>query len=65
MGENTYYLAFVDAIRNLKKANLPAAPLEKSLKDYVLDPEHAVPGTMEFPFKDLETVYGVDLSWFP
>ncbi|KAL6508566.1 hypothetical protein OROGR_023277 [Orobanche gracilis] len=63
IGEFSYYLAFADSIRTAARAGMEVAPLVNMLKGYAQ--ENPMHPDYPLPILDLQTVYGIDLSWYP
>ncbi|KAL6544118.1 hypothetical protein OROGR_010615 [Orobanche gracilis] len=63
VGEFSYYMAFADSLRTASKAGIEVGSLVGLLRDYATDnPMHP---DYPLPILDLQTVHGIDLSWYP
>ncbi|KAL6498007.1 hypothetical protein OROGR_028404 [Orobanche gracilis] len=63
VGEFSYYMAFADSLRTASKAGIEVGPLVELLRNYATEnPMHP-----DYPLliPDLQTVHGIDLSWYP
>ncbi|KAL6538151.1 hypothetical protein OROGR_012139 [Orobanche gracilis] len=63
IGEFSYYLAFADSIRTAARAGMEVGPLVDMLKGYAQ--ENPMHPDYPLPILDLQTVYGIELSWYP
>ncbi|KAL6559692.1 hypothetical protein OROGR_004809 [Orobanche gracilis] len=63
VGEFSYYMAFADSLRTASKAGIEVGPLVGLLRDYAT--ENPMHPDYPLPILDLQTVHGIDLSWYP
>ncbi|KAL6562309.1 hypothetical protein OROGR_003316 [Orobanche gracilis] len=63
VGEFSYYMAFADSLRVSSKAGVEVGPLVELLRDYAT--ENPMHPDYPLPILDLQTVHGIDLSWYP
>ncbi|KAL6509388.1 hypothetical protein OROGR_022698 [Orobanche gracilis] len=63
VGEFSYFMAFADSIRVSSKAGIEVGPLVELLKGYAT--ENPMHPDYPLPILDLQTVHGIDLSWYP
>ncbi|KAL6506259.1 hypothetical protein OROGR_024440 [Orobanche gracilis] len=63
VGEFSYYMAFADSLRTASNAGIEVGPLVELLRNYATkNPMHS---DYPLPILDLQTVHGIDLSWYP
>ncbi|KAL6527274.1 hypothetical protein OROGR_016364 [Orobanche gracilis] len=63
VGEFSYYMAFADSLRVSSKAGVEVGPLVELLRGYAT--ENPMHPDYPLPILDLQTVHGIDLSWYP
>ncbi|KAL6547032.1 hypothetical protein OROMI_022753 [Orobanche minor] len=63
LGEFSYYMAFADSLRTASRAGLEVGPLVDLLRNYAM--ENPMHPDYLLPILDLQTVHGIDLSWYP
>ncbi|KAL6548830.1 hypothetical protein OROHE_008675 [Orobanche hederae] len=63
VGEFSYYMAFADTLRTASRAGLEVGPLVELLRSYAT--ENPMHSDYPLPILDLQTVHGIDLSWYP
>ncbi|KAL6499889.1 hypothetical protein OROGR_027799 [Orobanche gracilis] len=62
VGEFSYYMAFADSLRTASRAGVEVGPLVGLLRDYAT--ENPMHPDYPLPILDLQTVHGIDLSWY-
>ncbi|KAL6578672.1 hypothetical protein OROMI_008888 [Orobanche minor] len=63
VGEFSYYMAFADTLRTALRAGIEVGPLVELLRNYAA--ENPMHPDYPLPILDLQTVHGIDLSWYP
>ncbi|KAL6553900.1 hypothetical protein OROMI_019573 [Orobanche minor] len=63
VGEFSYYMAFADSLRTASRAGIEVGPLVELLRNYAT--ENPMHPDYPLPILDLQTVHGIDLSWYP
>ncbi|KAL6570747.1 hypothetical protein OROGR_000297 [Orobanche gracilis] len=62
VGEFSYYMAFADSFRVASKAGVETGPMVELLRGYAT--ENPMHPDYPLPILDLQTVHGIDLSWY-
>ncbi|KAL6561172.1 hypothetical protein OROMI_016773 [Orobanche minor] len=63
VGEFSYYMAFADTLRTASREGIEVGPLVELLRNYAA--ENPMHPDYQLPILDLQTVHGIDLSWYP